>query len=383
MTLAGELRIELGAGRPPRIVSTRPDAAKVLLGKTAEQVLATVPLVFTLCGNAQRLAASLACRAALGLGGETEADADLRMSVVLESLREHCWRILLDWPALVGRPPDKAALAALMALDRQYKSALLDEAEAVNAASELPGNRFAVDRIRAELLALLDQAVFGQNLTGWHQLASEADLLDWLVGQDAIAAAAIRELYRLDWLALGSTEPAWLPELASGEWFEYLAARDLERFSREPDWQGVCCESTPLSRQRRHPLLAELLVRYGNGLLARFVAVLTEVAKLVDHVAAGEPPSQMADAFGAGASGLARVEAVRGLLMHRVEFSTGRVVDYRVIAPTEWNCRPGAVLAQGLRALTAKDPENLRRQAAWWLQAIDPCVPYRLALDET
>ncbi|WNB75420.1 hypothetical protein [Methylomonas koyamae] len=37
----------------PRIVSSRPDAAKVLLGKTAEQVLKTVPLVFTLCGNAQ------------------------------------------------------------------------------------------------------------------------------------------------------------------------------------------------------------------------------------------------------------------------------------------------------------------------------------------
>ncbi|TPQ28233.1 nickel-dependent hydrogenase large subunit [Methylomonas sp. HW2-6] len=383
MTLAGELRIELGAGRSPRIVSTRPDAAKVLLGKTAEQVLATVPLVFTLCGNAQSLAASLACRAALGLGAETKADSDLRMVVVLESLREHCWRILLDWPALVGRPPDKAALAALMALDRQYKSALLDDAEAVNAASGLPGNRFAVDRIRAELLTLLDQAVFGENLTGWRQLASEADLLAWLVGQDCIAAAAIGALYRWDWLALGSTEPAWLPELASGDWFEYLAARDLDRFGREPDWQGVCCESTPLSRQRRHPLLAELLARYGNGLLARFVAVLTEVAKLVDYVAAGEPPPQMASAFGANAGGLARVEAARGLLMHRVEFTAGRVVDYRVIAPTEWNCRPGAVLAQGLRALTALDPENLRRQAAWWLQAIDPCVPYRLALDET
>lgn len=383
MTLAGELLIELGASRPPRIVSTRPDAAKVLLGKNAEEVLATVPLVFTLCGNAQSLAASLACRAALGLGAEAEADAGLRMSVVLESLREHCWRILLDWPALVGRPPDKAALAALMALDRQHKVALKGGGGAAVVASRLSGDRLVVERIRAELIALLDQAVFGENLTGWRQLASEADLLAWLVGQNCIAAAVIGALYRWDWLVLGRTEPAWLPELASGDWFEYLAARDLERFGREPDWQGVCCESTPLSRQRRHPLLAELLVRYGNGLLARFVAVLTEVAELVDYVAAGEPPPRMADAFGADAGGLARVEAARGLLMHRVEFAAGRVVDYRVVAPTEWNCRPGAVLAQGLQVLTAQDPENLHRQAAWWLQAIDPCVPYRLALDET
>ncbi|ATG91974.1 nickel-dependent hydrogenase large subunit [Methylomonas koyamae] len=90
----------------------------------------------------------------------------------------------------------------------------------------------------------------------------------------------------------------------------------------------------------------------------------------------------MADAFGADATGLARVEAARGLLIHRVEFAAGKVVDYRVIAPTEWNCRPGGVLAQGLSALTANGPQNLRRQAEWWIQAIDPCVPYRLVVNE-
>ncbi|WP_157204450.1 hypothetical protein [Methylomonas koyamae] len=124
----------------PRIVSSRPDAAKVVLGKTGEQVLKMVPLVFTLCGNAQTFVALSACRAALGGGTEFGAEADWRMLVAMESLGEHPWRILLDWPALLVR------------LDRQHRSALFTE------------DRKLLPRICSEIVALLDQAVLGENL---------------------------------------------------------------------------------------------------------------------------------------------------------------------------------------------------------------------------
>lgn len=80
------------------------------------------------------------------------------MLVAMESLREHPWRILLDWPALLVR------------LDRQHRSTLFTE------------YRKLLPRIRPEIVALLDQAVFGENLKTWRQIASEADLMVWLVG---------------------------------------------------------------------------------------------------------------------------------------------------------------------------------------------------------
>ncbi len=58
----------------------------------------------------------------------------------MESQCEYAWRILLDWPALLVR------------LDRPHRSALFTEDRKL-----LPG-------IRSEIVALLDQAVFGENL---------------------------------------------------------------------------------------------------------------------------------------------------------------------------------------------------------------------------
>jgi hypothetical protein len=57
------------------------------------------------------------------------------------------------------------------------------------------------------------------------------------------------------------------------------------------------------------------------------------------------------------------------------------VYDYRIVALTEWNFHPEGVLTQGLLRLSAKNPEYLRQQAQWLINAIDPCVQYTLNLD--
>jgi coenzyme F420-reducing hydrogenase alpha subunit len=128
VTPAGEIHIELthraGQVRAVKIRSTRPEAARVLIGKTPEQVLNMVPLLFSLCGNAQAYVALLACRATLELDADPEADAARECLVQLETVREHAWRILLDWRGLLCRSADKIALAALLKLDRQFKSCL-------------------------------------------------------------------------------------------------------------------------------------------------------------------------------------------------------------------------------------------------------------------
>ena len=64
-------------------------------------------------------------------------------------------------------------------------------------------------------------------------------------------------------------------------------------------------------------------------------------------------------------------EMARGLLLHWVQLdSAGGVLDYRVLAPTEWNFHPQGALAQAVATLASNDQELAAMLAA----AFDPCV---------
>jgi hypothetical protein len=160
-----------------------------------------------------------------------------------------------------------------------------------------------------------------------------------------------------------------------------LRADDAESFCRAPTWQNSCYETTPYSLEQS-PLLTALQANYGNGLLLRFAALLTQVARFCRQLRAAEYNAIFTDSCGDGDAGLAQVQAARGILLHALELRGGRVYDYRIVAPTEWNFHPDGVAAQGLASLRGQDSEDLRRQAQWWIHAIDPCVAYRLSLEE-
>ena len=50
----------------------------------------------------------------------------------------------------------------------------------------------------------------------------------------------------------------------------------------------------------------------------------------------------------------------------------------RILAPTEWNFHPQGAIARALAGLDGSDDNALRRQAALLIEAVDPCVGYRL-----
>jgi coenzyme F420-reducing hydrogenase alpha subunit len=123
----------------------------------------------------------------------------------------------------------------------------------------------------------------------------------------------------------------------------------------------------------------------GNGLLPRLSAQLVELATLqqslyicLEHL--DEPVEPLAAATEKGV-GIAQVPAARGLLVHRVEVDRGRIRDYRILAPTEWNFHPRGVVARGLSTLSPVDTDTLERQARLFVTAVDPCVDYHLTID--
>jgi len=84
----------------------RPTAADAMVGRSADEAQRLLPLLYSICGVAQGAAVRLAIAAARGEPAAPAVDAD----VLAEARREHLWRLLLDWPALLGLPREEALL---------------------------------------------------------------------------------------------------------------------------------------------------------------------------------------------------------------------------------------------------------------------------------
>src|SRR5512135_1116215 len=123
MSLVDVGKITLGvawdghAVRGTEVCSTRPLAARLLPGKTPAQVLQIVPLLFSVCGRAQGAAAEAALHAAQR-SAAPQAAATERL-IACEAVQEHLWRLMLDWPKLLGLAQPEQRFAAWYALLRK------------------------------------------------------------------------------------------------------------------------------------------------------------------------------------------------------------------------------------------------------------------------
>lgn len=74
------------------------------------------------------------------------------------------------------------------------------------------------------------------------------------------------------------------------------------------------------------------------------------------------------------------METSRGLLFHVASLHDGKVADYRILAPTEWNFHPAGPLAQALTGLDATT-EDLNVQARLVSRSLDPCVAFGVEIE--
>ena len=95
------------------IASSRPHVAdRMLAGRTADEAVALVPRLFSICGRSQGVAAAFACEAAAAREPDAAARAMRARAVRAEAVHEYLWRMLLDWPRLAGgaaAPPRSTA----------------------------------------------------------------------------------------------------------------------------------------------------------------------------------------------------------------------------------------------------------------------------------
>lgn len=342
------------------ICSTRPQLAqKLMAGRSPEQAADLAGLIFSLCGKAQKVAAQAACEAARCIEPALEVRLLRQRDVRMELAQEHAWRLLINWPEQAGLAPDMPGLLKL-------RQAAADS-----------------DVFADALEALLAKVMLGESPDSW--LARDLAGFDaWRHAGATVVAKLFAELG--EGPDPGVSHCALLPPLAE---LEEGAARELawsameeSAFCAAPTWQDEPAETGALARASRHPLLAGWITRRGRGAGARLLARLLELAEMPRHLrveAAPGDPYQVVRAWTLGENaGIAGVETSRGLLVHVVRLAGGKVADYRIVAPTEWNFHPAGPLAQALAGLGTG--AGLEAAARLVSRSLDPCVAYGVEL---
>jgi len=322
------IHLTTGKDLPGRVAVNwqRLPVERLFIGRGAPEVLTLIPRVFTLCAQAQTLAARLALCQAEGRAARA-SDQELTLLSV-EAARETLRKLLLDWPlAFDGAPAEAHWIAAWRAA-----------------------------RDMSALAALAQDYVFGLPPSEWLALGESG----WLAWARQGRSAAARWLTRL---AVRQPGCALLPLLQASD---LIATADWLR-SDGPCWQDQAREVGALAREAAH--LPGLLAA-GHLAQARLLARLLQLARWLSGQTRLEA-SVTPTCDGA----LALVNTTRGPLVHQLSLDArARVSAYRVVPPSAWHAEPRGLIWATLRAWTHACEQEWRLQ----VELIDPCVGFEL-----
>ena len=365
------------------VASQRPLLAqKLLAGLDAQDAPQRVGLVFRLCAKAQASAAVFAVEQATQIESPHEACGVRAQLVRMELMREHLWRICLDWPKLRGAQADNALMKQVLLLDKEWEACLDANKQAfVCGGDVVKPSRSKASKVAMKLGTLLKEQVFYMPPKAFFECKGAEEFLLWAQYTQLNAPQLIQYLVTQAWQGSGSTDTQALPAFETA-WLEQVLSSDYaDSFMQAPSIDAKTYESTPYARQRPHPLIVELEQKFGVGLLTRFAAVLLELAKTyLDLEKALMQFEPKCDVVGSAAenTGFGAVEAARGRLLHRVVLDDkNKVETYQIVAPTEWNFHPDGVLKRALETLQG-DAESIEQQAKLLIHAMDPCVAFKL-----
>jgi len=367
---------------------------RILAGRPPLDALAITPRVCGICGHAHLIAtvrALEACYPELRISPKAEAVRELTLT--LELLQNHFkWLYLTIWPLLFPREsvtmkavePSRIAAEAIALLSGQYP----------HNSYALPGG-IVGEITPLERLGVADRLerlweIFRREIADVQMQAFlRCDRIEELQRKEGDFPRILREILDRGWERLGRSHDRFITFGNNGLFVsgKSLATRithslDLRHLHEEPIegslalnvlYRGKVYETGPLARAmlRKTPLIREAHRRWGDSLPTRIMARVCEIPHLLQYamqltrdldmdapawIDPGPLPAQ--------AQGTGIVEAARGSLIHSVEVREGKIAEYRIVTPTQWNLgsgpadRPG-VAQKALIGLHRDDPAEL------------------------
>jgi Ni,Fe-hydrogenase I large subunit len=149
-----------------------------------------------------------------------------------------------------------------------------------------------------------------------------------------------------------------------------------EVFAGLPHLRDRCAETGAFARCHTH------LSNHGSGLAARMEARIRDLEQAVLDLRDGGDglfsTGGLQDGQGYGA-----VESPRGRLYHWLKLDdAGLIVDYGIVAPTEWNFHPAGPFVASLLGAKVGKTAIAQRLISWLAALFDPCVPFRVVVAE-
>lgn len=322
-------------GLSARLVRHGPsDILAIAKGRAIKDVVPLAGALFPICPRAHQGAALNALEQALGIELPS-GQAHARDIVILaEALASCVWRSGIDWSKLLDRSP----------MTEPVKNA-----------------RAASDALAESLFP-----------NGWAQLGGAKLTIDQRALSDAIDTLAV---------CLDSAF-ATLPDLihaADAVMPDPInpAAQTLESsiLDMKTSPKTHALEETP--RSLVHPEARSVWLR--DWFIAQVEHGWHLLASLRGHAAALEPSVPGPEAARASGTGLGFAMTARGRLRHKVQVHEGKIEDWHVAAPTDWNFATSGSLVQYLNDLQTEAPAST---AKWFVAALDPCAPCAVVLEE-
>ena len=377
-TLDQQIRLDAVAidGRlaAKRLVTTRTAGiAGVLAKQRIDDLPQILSRLFPLCGTAHAIAGLTAIERALAIDLAPAQYSLRELMLQTEHGAALGWRILMDWPPLLGITPDvtgcaniRRAAAAVSAVAGRGAWARLG---GTRLRPERNGLRRSVSELAGMLVALFPEAT---------DPAQSWEKLERVLHAGASTPARLIDFARAGTMADYGRHNCPLLAPKDADWFaDRLAAEP--HFSDAPTLDGTPAEVGPLAA-RRHPLIADAVAHWGPTLATRLLAaaldaqvVAERLLRALEGLADDDPPDVDLRRDGSGAG---MVETARGPLAYFVEIVAGRVTRLRSVAPTEWNFHShGPFMAALDAAPRVADPAFAARLLA---ASFDPCVPFKL-----
>lgn len=366
--LAGKIKVEVrysdGHISDLRLSSSRPQGlTRLLTGLEPEEVLARLPLMFNLCGAAQTVAGVSALEAALKIT-VSETVKQARAGLVLaETARELCIRLGRDW--LAGN--EILDLRNMLDWFSEQKQ-MLHWALQLN--PEIPQNKIPWHRSAGDLKAIINPLFKPNDLQ-----FKEAIYAHSKTHPVGAAVAELSHKYADVHLFEGC------PDMQM-TWADLLNRldRDGERFCAFPETEKGCRETSLWTRNLSLSMLHEAELLSMHPLAKRLLAILLELKHIPQRLLRLSEETLIAS----HESGLARVEAARGHLIHKVSICSQahrRVVDeYMIVAPTEWNFHPKGTLVKMLQGVRVEQ-RKVKSLVETLILAIDPCVAHEVEVN--
>lgn len=372
--LAGKLDVQVkwhdGTIQQVIVTSSRPQkVTELFCGKKLDDVIELIPMLYSLCGVSQKVAAIRAAEGALRIQTSEQIEQARGMLVLAETARELVLRLFSDW--LPDRSNIKVKMIKWFAdVTRKYNWALCLGPQHVD---QINLDSCAKDLENILSLSVIKEITNASSMSAFIEASSES------------VTSEVRELFasKIAHLVGEGKAGVDLTDVAmQAEVLELLKTDNAYAFCAQPELNDKCYENSLYTlsckdnRLNKKDYFSSL-----NELSFRFFVLIDALCSIPQHIR-NEPERSL---IKTSHTGTGIVKAARGALLHHLQLEGGPtseciVKDYKIVAPTEWNFHPRGTLVKMLEGVkVAKDQLLILVESL--IKLIDPCVTWQLKLE--